>query len=357
LRKIAALLLMTIFVWTVAYAEKFKNGVELERGGPFPEIRIKKLMIPEDYKSLALSVEVGNSFSISEIPGDILLVEFFNRSCLSCLDQVPHLNSLVDTINNGTFSSEVKVLGIAAGDDEERLLKFLKNENPKYAITADPEMEHLFTLGKPEGTPLILILKRSDEGGWLAMDSHLGIVTARELRRKIKAIAKDSEPPDEEIIALPVNREAPPEEVGNPTEHAMALLTRIIGKEANALKVEVDYPWEVFQGVDSTGKLLDLFVIVGTRYPLCDLCHESVFAVAFNKVGLIKGFAPIYVTGYGNEKWGEVEAAFMEKKLIGESVKSLSLRPDVDAVSGATLSSMVIFDEVKKTAKLLPLLP
>ncbi len=357
LRKITGLLLVAILIWTVAYAEKFQNGVKLERGGPFPEIIIDKLIQPEDYRRLGLSTEIGNSFSISEIPGDILLVEFFNCLCFTCMDQVPHLNSLLDTVKDSTFSSEVKILGIAAGDSEDRVLKFLKNENPNYATSADPEMEDFSTLGEPEGTPLILILKRSKQGAWLTMDSHLGLLTAGELLKKIKAIEKGSKLPYEETDSVPSNREAPPEIVGNPAEHATALFSKITGKETKAQKVEIDYPWEVFQGMDSTGKSLDLFVIVVRRYPPCDLCHESVFALAFNKAGLIKGFTPIYLTRFGNEKWVEADAVFMENKLIGESIRTLALRSDVDGVSGATISSIVIFDEIKKTTELLPLLP
>ncbi len=97
------------------------------------------------------------------------------------------------------------------------------------------------------------------------------------------------------------------------------------------------------------GKKLNLFSVVVSRNPVCDLCHGIHFIITFNDKGTILNFTPIHLTKYGNELWNEEDTNVMKETILGGSVKKgFKFNPDVDAVSTATITSILIIDSINK---------
>jgi hypothetical protein len=98
------------------------------------------------------------------------------------------------------------------------------------------------------------------------------------------------------------------------------------------------------------GVPLDLFARLATRTPLCDLCHPIRFLFAFDDDGNLKAFEPLYVTKLGNEPWSQEDRSKFTSRLAAKRMFEVDFDPDVDAVTSATMSSALIYDEVRRTA-------
>ena len=64
-------------------------------------------------------------------------------------------------------------------------------------------------------------------------------------------------------------------------------------------------------------------------------------------------FQPLYVTKKGNANWSAEDIAGFKSRLVGKKMTSLTFDSEVDAVTGASMSSALIYDEIRKTTAML----
>jgi hypothetical protein len=83
---------------------------------------------------------------------------------------------------------------------------------------------------------------------------------------------------------------------------------------------------------------------------VCDLCHRIRFLFAFDDEGVARAFEPVYLTKFGNELWSAEDGAKFSSRLAGRKMDEIAFSPEVDAVTSATMSSALIYDEVRRTA-------
>ena len=131
------------------------------------------------------------------------------------------------------------------------------------------------------------------------------------------------------------------------SDFAAKVLARAVGGEVT-LKLTDAKEQEIFEALDKKGNPIGLYAIVSSREPICDLCHSILFALAFDKAGKVKAFYPIYVTKFGNEVWNEDDVTYMSTRLVDRGGVDLEFNSEVDAVSSATMSSILIFDEARR---------
>jgi hypothetical protein len=94
------------------------------------------------------------------------------------------------------------------------------------------------------------------------------------------------------------------------------------------------------------------FAKLVSRNPVCDVCHAAHFVLIFDHNGVVADFIPLHITKYGNRDWTAEEIKKTRDRLIGKSVlQPLSFDPHADAVSGATMSSALVFNSVERTEK------
>jgi hypothetical protein len=100
-----------------------------------------------------------------------------------------------------------------------------------------------------------------------------------------------------------------------------------------------------------------LFAEVISRPTLCDVCHDVHFFYIFNEKGVVLDFVPLQLTKWGNEKWSEQDVQLMRERLKGRFIfTSFYFNPQLDAVTSATITSVVIFDELSRKKELFELL-
>ena len=106
--------LFVLFFFALSGACATPTHLEIEAGKAFPDLELSSLMHAEDYGKLGMDRAEG-SFRISEISGDYLVIEFFNKSCVPCQRQVREMESYYKELSSGEGGSPIRVLAVAVG--------------------------------------------------------------------------------------------------------------------------------------------------------------------------------------------------------------------------------------------------
>ena len=88
--------------------------------------------------------------------------------------------------------------------------------------------------------------------------------------------------------------------------------------------------------------------LLGGEQPAHDL---AVTGSALDDKGVVQGFRPIHVTKFGNEVWSGEDARYTESRLKGRPTEQLTFHGEIDAVTSATMSSTLIFDEARRAGE------
>jgi len=311
------------------------------------------LLAGNDYAALGLPRTSG-AFRLSEVPGELLLLEFFNRYCLTCQRQAPYLKSFYEAVNAGDLAGRVRLLSVGVGNRPKDLENFRREFKVTYALAADPLFDRLLELGDPGGTPFTVFLLRQ-EGAWILADYHLGLQGDTEIMARTRVLVEGRAGVAHTSLATRDDRRHPPLTLSGKEQEdrARVFLSRIAGVPVTITPRQLGDGTKLFEALDSAGKPTGLFARIGSREPVCDVCHAIHFFFAFDTEGTARGFEPIHVTKYGNELWSPGDSARMERALQGKRLDELRFDPDMDAVTSATMSSALIFDEVRRAAGLL----
>ncbi len=317
-------------------------------GDPFPDLRFEKLLTPEDYDTLALEAREGEVL-LSDISGELLVIEFFNKYCLTCWRQAPQLQTFSDLLEPGDLAGRVQILSVAAGNNEKELQQFRDEFEIRYPLAADPAFEQFYTLGDPGGTPCTAFLLRRD-GHWILADFHVGFYGDVELLARSRALLKGWSGGSGDAgraQSVPVPAEISPSEI-------QTFLSAVTGRGVSVEPLDMDDGRVLYAAVDEQGLPTGVYAAAARREPICDLCHPIHFLFAFDVDGQVRGYEPIYVTKFGNEPWSREDTKRFRETLVGRELVELPFDPEADAVTSATMSSALIFDEVRRAARYLP---
>jgi len=93
---------------------------------------------------------------------------------------------------------------------------------------------------------------------------------------------------------------------------------------------------------------------VVSRSAICDVCHDVHFYYLFDRQGTILDLVPLHLTKYGNIEWTDTETKQFKSRLVGKQLDSdWDFRPEVDAVTSATMTSAIIYNSLAMDRKLL----
>lgn len=347
-----AFLILGILVLAALPAAGGGASLAVQPGGVVPDMVFDGLLAPEDYAALGLPRGEGR-FRLSEVPGELLVLEFFNRYCLTCQRQAGYLDTFWEVVRSGDLAGRVGVLGVGVGNRPRDLASFRREFGAGYPLAADPTFDRLRELGDPGGTPFTAFLLRR-EAGWLLADHHLGLQGDVELMARVRVLlagraglasAAPDPPRDRRRLQSPLSS-------AEELERARAFLSRVSGRTVEVAVRTLADGTRVFEARAPDDTPTGLYGRVGSREPVCDICHAVHFFFAFDAQGTARGFEPIHVTKYGNELWSEADVARTVRALEGRRLADLEFDPDVDAVTSATMSSALIFDEMRRAASL-----
>jgi thiol-disulfide isomerase/thioredoxin len=328
------------------------GSIRLAPGDPFPDIRFEGLVASEDYPNLGLARPEG-PFSLSSVPGQVLVLDLFNKHCRPCRKQIRHTEAFFQELRASGLLSKIRLLGMAEGNQAKYFPPFRKKRNLHYPIAADPDFAKWRTFGEPSRTPFTIFLVRK-QGRWVLAGAATGVhdkewlfTEALAHLRGDRRAPKEPSPVVKERPTLPP-RLKPAEEA----ELARRFLVRVAGTQIPVEQLDLGDGNPVFRTKAAEGSA-HLYARVARREPLCEICHGVYFMFAFDGRGLIRGFEPIFVGRWNNEPWTTADAVQFESRLKSRMVEDLVFDEKVDAVARATVSSAIIFDEIRRSTELL----
>ncbi len=331
----------------------------IRAGDFFPEV---PMPVPEDAKERAyLGLKKGGTFTLKQVKADLVLVEILNVYCPICQLQASVYNHLYDLIENDPETKgRIKLIGIAAGNGNLEVKDFRDKRHVPFPVIPDQYFEMHRAIGGSR-TPFTIYVRQDPSGhAGVVIRTHLGanrnykhlFADLRGLMAEdLASIHKESRnKPAETVIIKPLLTEK------HLLEKVKNIFTHFNGEVKNFQQIALTNSSRiVFTSlIDQNGRSRRIFAEVISRPPPCGDCHDIHFIYVFDASGTILRFVPIQLTKKGNKAWNSGEVLKMRKRLLGKSISErLLFNPEVDAISGATITSEVIFDSLSQGKMLL----
>jgi peroxiredoxin len=336
---------------TLAYGETKPIGFAI----PFPELTFKQ--IPSKEEQAYLGISRKTSFLFKEIRGSLVLVEFISTYCVSCQKQAPIFNEIYASIEKDPrLKGKVKMIGIAAGNNEKEVESFKKEYKVPYPILSDIKFDAHTAVGSPR-TPFTIWVRKDGQGKSIVVSTHLGLIDSvksaldetRAVLQYDLALLKPKKGAIYEGDALmpPLKEE---ELMGKAKEGMEASGGKVIQIEKISLK---DGDWIYVGKVDFGQYQGNLFSKLASRRAVCDICHDTFFIYTFDPEGKVIEIMPVQLTKIGNLEWTEEDIKKLRSRTVGRSIlKPFTFDPSVDSVSGATITAVLIFDSLDKAKEI-----
>jgi len=212
-------------------------------------------------------------------------------------------------------------------------------------------------VGGPGGvrTPLTILVRKDEKDRGIVINSHIGFRRDKEeILDGIKAALQYDlaylKIKEGERTVLPESEKLNPplsdEDLLQKIREAMA----IGGASVTEIRTITIKDEKIYLGrIHTDSEEKQLFATVVSRPPVCDICHDIHFIYIFDEQGMVKNFVPIQLTKWGNRPWNDKDMAKMKNRLIGRSLLDpFQFDRDVDAVTKATITSVVIFDGMNR---------
>lgn len=321
---------------------------------PFPDLTLTQVLSKgeQDY----LGILQKKSFSFKEIRGDLVLIEFTSTYCVSCRKQTPIFNELYASIENDPkMKGKVKMIGFAAGNNLKEVEDYKKDYKIPYPIISDSKFDAHVAVGSPR-TPFTIWVRKDAEGRGTVVSTHLGVRDLKSLLDETKAVLQYDLAlltPKKRIIyegdALkpPVTEE---ELMAKAKEGMESTGGKVLKIEKISLK---DGDWIYLGKVDFGTSQKNLFSKLASRRAVCDICHDTFFIYTFDFEGKVIDIVPVQLTKIDNLNWTEEDIKKLKTRTLGRSILSpFTFDPNVDSVSGATVTAVLIFDSLDKAKEI-----
>ncbi|MCK5554379.1 MAG: hypothetical protein KAJ09_14605 [Deltaproteobacteria bacterium] len=328
-------------------------------GDFFPPFTFPSPTSSQDRSYLGLSDE--KSFTIGDTQADLIVLELLNIYCTSCQKQAPIYNEVFNVVKRDPgMKDKVKWMGVGVGNNEREVESFRKEKNIPFPILPDIRFDFYQAIGGPGGirTPLTLLVRKDEKGRGIIVDSHMGFLgSEEEILDGIKAalqydLAYLNIEKGKRMVLPAAAKLKPPiadEELLKKIKEGMPPPGGVV-KEIRRIPPKEQY---LYVGkVEVKAEKKHYFAKVASWPPFCDICHDIHFIYVFDEEAKITNLIPVHLPKGYNKVWNERDIEAMKNRLIGRSLlKPFEFNHHVDAVSGATITSMVIFYRLNEGKK------
>ncbi len=185
-----SLIFLGLLCFQMYPAEKAAS-LEIERVGVIssgmkaPQIKLDNPRSEQDSKYLSL--KDPGSFSLSQLPAKLIVLEVFSVVCPHCQAQASKLNEIYNLIQQDLqLSRDIKIIGISMASNQEKTDKWKAALHVPFPLFADFEGEIWKKLGKPS-VPFILLIDKDGK----VLHTHSGVIeNADEFFSTIKNVYK-----------------------------------------------------------------------------------------------------------------------------------------------------------------------
>ena len=321
---------------------------------PFPDLTFTQGLSKGE--QVYLGIPQKKTFSFKEIRGNLILIEFISIYCVSCQRQAPIFNELFTFIENDPgLKEKVKMIGVAAGNNLNEVEIYKKTYQVPYPIISDPKFDAHTAVGSPR-TPFSIWVRKDAQGKGIVVSTHLGLMDLKSAIEETKAVLqynlallkpKKGTIYEGDALMPPLAEE---ELMAKAREGMESTGGKVLKIEKISLK---DGDWIYLGKVDFGTSQKNLFSKLASRRAVCDICHDTFFIYTFDSGGKVIDIVPIQLTKVGNLNWTEEDIKKMKTRTIGRSILSpFTFDPNVDSVSGATITAVLIFDSLDKAKEI-----
>lgn len=165
------LFLFTFILVGLPLYRSYSYGIEVICAGKsLPQLTLNTPNSAEEKQYLGL--KNLNSFTISQIPSKIILIEVFSFYCPICHKQAPIANKLYRLIQqNPELSKDIKMIGIGAGNNRKETEAYKTNFRVPFPLFCDPDFKIHKKFGEPR-TPLTILTNRNGK----VLLTHFGVI-------------------------------------------------------------------------------------------------------------------------------------------------------------------------------------
>lgn len=344
-------MLRILFLVLMAIVPAVSSAQSPQVGDPFPAFEMKNGLNQQDFAYLGLSggsLFTRSSANVNDVKAELLLVEFLNKYCGVCQKEAPEFNRFFQEIEKDQkLKGRVKILGVAIGNSAREVENFKKEHAIPFPIFPDTETIVYRKIGSPGGSPLVYILRKAGNR-WLIVDGVKGETRAEDLVLRAKAgLLMDAG----KVPRAALWEDEPSRKTGEAQVRTL-IASRIPG--ARIVKGITFHNGDLF--VIRKGNET-LFAKAEARKVPCAVCHDATFIYVFDRNGTIRDFIPVSLSKEGNRPFSGDDVERLRKNLVGRNILTpFKFEREVDAVTSATLTSLVIYDSVHHSAELLKII-
>jgi len=148
------------------------SATPVKAGEALPEINLATPEATSQQEYLGLSD--SDSFKVTDIKADLVIVEIFGVTCPHCNHAAPSVNKLYELIESKPESKgKVKVIGIGVGNDSYEVAFFQKKHKVPFPLFDDEEYLVHEQIGEP-GTPYFICVKMNQGGSHEIIHAQAG---------------------------------------------------------------------------------------------------------------------------------------------------------------------------------------
>ena len=335
-------------------------GTKAKRERPFsmseecPDIKIDCGLSLKDANYLGVSGD--KSFSLKGISADLLVLEFLNVYCRRCRTQAPVMRELFHKIQRQPYLKDsVRILALAVGNQEWEIKFFKKTFDVPYPMIPDAKFELSYRLGVFR-SPFHLVI-RKDAGKMIVAMRHQGILDSSStyLESLCNLLTQDASAIRKKKANEPTEAIEPPEPVIS-EEELFGLIKKGMGRNGWEIldieEIKLKNTEIVYMGkLKRNSATKNLFAKVVSRITICDSCEDVHFIYLFDEKGKIFALVPIKLAKDGNKPWDEDDLQKTERRVVGRYIhESIGFDARLDAVSTATVTSAIVFDNLDRAA-------
>lgn len=332
----------------------------LDTGDLFPQIPMAPMA--HDAARRYLGIKKNQFFTLNDVRADMVLVEIMNTSCSSCKKQSAIYNELYSLIEaHPETRSRIKLMAIAVGNTDREVQVFKDRFQVAFPMVGDPKYLVWDATGRTM-TPLSVFVRQHPQGKTGVVAAiHLGLQSrAQAVFDELQQLLKKD---PEDFASAGLNGE----KSGRVTEPTLIFSEQkiyelmvmsffkaeIVAHSIRSMALEKSGVIYTSTG-KRNGEPVKLFVKPVSRFLPCDSCHDAQFLYIFDGHGIILDIVPMQLSKYGNRPFSEKDLAKIRGRLVGRSlVDPIIFDPDVDAISGATITTSVLYKTVNEGKALL----
>jgi peroxiredoxin len=174
MKKTAAFILAAILCFIFSYQAVQAGNRTPAKGEAFPDIALVMPDKPCDMDYLGL--KGTNTFKLSQVRADVVILEIFSMYCPYCQREAPLVNQLYDLIDKRTdIKNRVKIIGVGAGNTPFEVGIFRNQYNIQFPLVPDESFAVHKAVGEVR-TPHFFVVKINTDGSNSIIYSKVGSI-------------------------------------------------------------------------------------------------------------------------------------------------------------------------------------